>query len=291
MAAMTEPSAVSTNAPPVAPASDLPPPAFPSALAAALLSAPPPPNMIATRLDFFSTPLPEYAGLYAAVIDSALTAAECAALVSLAESTTDPPATWEQALVNVGGGRQTLLTDVRRCGRIIWDSRAVAAALWARVEGLVGAGVAQARTALDAPGGDAGGLGIARVRGEPRVTGRGPVERGETWRMTRLNERLRFLRYEEGDYFRRELGSPTPPTPGRERLCDVRCGEGCADARTGGYSALRRHVRDARRARAQLLHAAPVPLRDDDRGRVLWPPIRHLPPSLPRRRNLLLRLA
>lgn len=34
------------------------------------------------------------------------------------------------------------------------------------------------------------------------ITGKGPVERGETWRLTRLNEKLRFLKYTSGMYFR-----------------------------------------------------------------------------------------
>ena len=37
----------------------------------------------------------------------------------------------------------------------------------------------------------------------PHVTGFGPAKRNETLRMTRLNERMRFLKYTNGQYFRR----------------------------------------------------------------------------------------
>ena len=37
----------------------------------------------------------------------------------------------------------------------------------------------------------------------------GPTKRKEVWKVTRLNERLRFLKYVGGEYFRRELSSTT----------------------------------------------------------------------------------
>jgi hypothetical protein len=35
------------------------------------------------------------------------------------------------------------------------------------------------------------------------VTGNGPAKRGETWKVTRLNERGRYLKYTGGEYFKR----------------------------------------------------------------------------------------
>ena len=49
-----------------------------------------------------------------------------------------------------------------------------------------------------------------------RITGHGPVKRGETWRVSRLNERLRFLRYERGMYFREHCDGCYVTPDGRE---------------------------------------------------------------------------
>ena len=38
----------------------------------------------------------------------------------------------------------------------------------------------------------------------PNVTGKWACARKEVWKMARLNERLRFLKYGAGEYFRRE---------------------------------------------------------------------------------------
>jgi hypothetical protein len=149
------------------------------ALPPAFLSTPAP-NLTKSHIDFAAAGLPEYAGLWAVVLDGVMTKAECASLVAAAEATTD--GVWERALVNIGGGKQALYDDVRKCGRIIWDSRAVMEGLWARIEGSVPE--------------------IRRLEGWASVTGNGPVKREEVWRVTGLNERGRFLRYVGGEYFR-----------------------------------------------------------------------------------------
>ncbi|PIG86965.1 hypothetical protein AARAC_004728 [Aspergillus arachidicola] len=43
---------------------------------------------------------------------------------------------------------------------------------------------------------------IVQISGQPLVTGAGPATRGETFKLTRLNEKLRFLKYTGGEYFR-----------------------------------------------------------------------------------------
>lgn len=62
----------------------------------------PAPDATVTRIDFVSTPLPEYADLQAFVIDDALTSSECTMLLSAAEAS-DP---WKRAMIQVGNGRQ-----------------------------------------------------------------------------------------------------------------------------------------------------------------------------------------
>lgn len=77
-----------------------------------------------------------------------------------------------------------MYTDSRDCGRIIWDDKDVVERIWSRVKGSVPE--------------------IEHLKGKARVTGNAAVMRGETWKMTRLNERMRFLKYSEGQYFRRK---------------------------------------------------------------------------------------
>jgi len=153
-------------------------PAFP--LPSDFLSTPSP-NITFQKIDFTKTPIPEYAGLNAFIIDNALSKSECQTLVEAAEATTN--GVWEQAMVNVGMGMQQLMKDVRDCGRIIWDSQAVVDAIWSRVSALV----------LPEMEG---------LKNAPRITGAGPAKRGETWKLTRPNERMRFLKYGAGQYFK-----------------------------------------------------------------------------------------
>lgn len=157
-------------------------PSSPSPLPTDFLSGPGPERVV-RKVDFKQTALPEYDGLYAVVIDNCLSKEECNELVRAAEATTNGKL-WEQALVNVGNGKQRLIADVRDCGRIIWDDRDLVAKIWSRVKDCV------------LPD-------IEYIKDKPKVTGFGPMKRGEVLQMTRLNERMRFLRYEQGQYFRR----------------------------------------------------------------------------------------
>lgn len=142
----------------------------------------PGPQKDVQKIDFTQTPLPEYDGHYAVVVDNALTKEECANLVRAAESKNGGG--WEEALVNVGGGRQMLITDVRDCGRIIWDDREIVARIWSRVKDSVPE--------------------IEVLKGLAVVTGNWPVLKKETLKMSRLNERMRFLKYQSAQYFRRK---------------------------------------------------------------------------------------
>lgn len=142
----------------------------------------PGPEKTVQKIDFARISLPEYDGHYAVVIDNALTKEECDSLVRAAE--TKNGGEWEQAMVNVGGGRQKLMIDARDCGRIIWDDRDIVEKIWSRVKDSVPE--------------------IEFLKELPSVTGNWPVARKETLKMSRLNERMRFLRYEDSQYFRRK---------------------------------------------------------------------------------------
>jgi hypothetical protein len=80
----------------------------------------------------------------------------------------------------------TTVLNWPRLVRIIWDDRELAARIFARI-------------APHVP--EVGALeGISWGR----AVGLGAVKRGERWELTRLNERMRFLKYTGGEYFKRE---------------------------------------------------------------------------------------
>ncbi|PYI04032.1 hypothetical protein BO78DRAFT_348316 [Aspergillus sclerotiicarbonarius CBS 121057] len=152
------------------------------------LTTPPPPTAQCHPIDFeHSSPaIPEYKNLCAVVIDNLFTEAECNELIRLAERSTVSPSTptphWDRAMINIGNGKQALATDTRNCGRIIYDDGLVADRLLSRILPFLKE------------------LGVDKIDNDPRVTGL--AGRNKSFQLTRLNERLRFLRYEGGEYFR-----------------------------------------------------------------------------------------
>ncbi|KAL9070868.1 MAG: hypothetical protein Q9157_005678 [Trypethelium eluteriae] len=152
-------------------------------------------NITKQLIDFSQTNLPEYAGRYAAILENVLSKEECDSLVSAAEHHSS--SRWEQAQVNIGQGKQMLILDARRCGRIIWDDRDIVARIWARISGHLPE--------------------LNTIYQRPLVTGPGPLKREETWQMTRLNERMRFLRYTSGDFFKAHCDGVYETPDGQER--------------------------------------------------------------------------
>ncbi|CAG7925500.1 unnamed protein product [Penicillium olsonii] len=146
------------------------------------------------KLDFEQTtpPIPAFKNHFAAVVEDLLTESECKELLRLGEDSTRtelPDSTlsapkWERATINAGNNRQIMSVDSRKSGRVIFDSAEVAARLFDRILPFLRE------------------CDIEVIKNRPLVTGLGPAKRGEELRLSRLNERLRFLRYEGGDYFR-----------------------------------------------------------------------------------------
>ncbi|KAJ3161205.1 hypothetical protein HDU86_007827 [Geranomyces michiganensis] len=100
-------------------------------------------------------------GKFAITIDDVFTASECQELITLSERSQQ----YEQALVNIGDGRQAALSDVRNNDRWIHDNVPMAAGSLARL-----------------------------IPYLPKTI--------RSRRISCLNERLRFLRYVPGQYFR-----------------------------------------------------------------------------------------
>ncbi|KAJ6080023.1 hypothetical protein N7467_009776 [Penicillium canescens] len=154
----------------------------------------PSPNATLHKINFEHTKpaILAYKNNFAAIIDNFMTESECKDLLHLAEqstrtnlpdSTLSPPK-WERAMVNAGNGKEVMSVDSRKSGRVIFDSPEIAQRLLHRLMPFVRE------------------CEIDQIKDKASVTGLGPAKRGEVYNISRLNERLRFLRYEGGDYFR-----------------------------------------------------------------------------------------
>jgi hypothetical protein len=150
-----------------------------------------------TRINFAASPLPEYTGLYAVILDNVLSPEECDQLLHMVEmsagahqngdSPNPPPNNgWIPALINAGHGYESLKSDVRDSDRIIWDHRDLVDRLWRRV------------------------MQVEALRDELMTVGgtkyADVIEDDDEvrWVAKGLNERMRFLRYSVGQHFRRE---------------------------------------------------------------------------------------
>ncbi|CAN9474095.1 unnamed protein product [Alternaria alternata] len=152
----------------------------------------PAPNLTKSKIDFRKAGILENENAWAVILDGVLSEDECNTLIQAAEATTN--GTWERAMVNIGGGMQAMYEDTRKCSRIIWDNKDIMAKLWERIEASVPE--------------------IHRLQNWALVTGNGPAKRGETWKVTRLNERGRYLKYTGGEYFKAHCDG-TYETPDR----------------------------------------------------------------------------
>jgi prolyl 4-hydroxylase len=103
---------------------------------------------------------------FAIVIDNVLSEQECSDWIRITEA-----AGYGGALVNIGGGRQQRMDDVRNSSRCIVDDVERAGEIWNRVKDFV------------------------PVERKPDKMGFGP------WKPKEVNERLRFLRYDPGEFF------------------------------------------------------------------------------------------
>ncbi|KAK4446764.1 hypothetical protein QBC34DRAFT_304316 [Podospora aff. communis PSN243] len=140
-------------------------------------------------IDWTKTVLPENEGRYAVVLDHVMSPSECETLLRLAEDSVadrgkSGKRTWRPALVNVGGGLEMLDKEYRNSDRIIWDNQVIMDRLWdrcARAEGIEEK--------------------LAVVKEEMKAR-RGFPARVITWNFSRFNERMRFLKYQGGQFFR-----------------------------------------------------------------------------------------
>uniref|UniRef100_A0A7S2V6U5 Prolyl 4-hydroxylase alpha subunit domain-containing protein n=1 Tax=Entomoneis paludosa TaxID=265537 RepID=A0A7S2V6U5_9STRA len=102
------------------------------------------------------------------VLKHALTTSECGSIIDRAEKIG-----FEAALVNVGMGKQQLITDYRNSDRLIIDDTEFATILFKRIWDY--------------------------IPQEFRDPG------GKVWKATCLNERMRILRYKKGHFFKKHM--------------------------------------------------------------------------------------
>ncbi|EPS36152.1 hypothetical protein H072_10297 [Dactylellina haptotyla CBS 200.50] len=153
------------------------------------------------RVSFKDSKLYKYDGLaaYACVIDDAFTLKECDELLRIAEDSSEEG--WPIAQVNIGNNLQVLDTSYRKSDRILYDDQPLADKLLARIEPLLAKDIAY----LDPsePGTGKGPLGWK---------GTAAKRRADKFRMTRLNERLRYLKYPVSGFFKMHCdGAYTTP--------------------------------------------------------------------------------
>ncbi|KAJ6590698.1 hypothetical protein DFH09DRAFT_1358860 [Mycena vulgaris] len=129
-------------------------------------------------IDFAAAGLDEYNGCYAILLDSLFSETELSSFLAAAEASSP----WEVAQVNAGAHAYTD-TSYRNGERIIFDSFDVSEKIFEKV-----------RPHLKE---------IEEIERTTYINGVGKAK--QKWRMVRLNERLRFLRYPKGGYFRQHV--------------------------------------------------------------------------------------
>ncbi|KAI0394326.1 hypothetical protein F5Y17DRAFT_265892 [Xylariaceae sp. FL0594] len=139
------------------------------------------------RIDFANSVLPEYSGCYAVVLDHVLSPSECAQLIQFAEASVMDEdkvdgSSWRPALVNMGGGFEVEIPDYRKSGRIIWDNQEIVDRMWARMAALPE--IQNELMTLPSPS-------LSSQAQSPKL-----------YDFCRVNNRMRFLKYTPGDFFR-----------------------------------------------------------------------------------------
>jgi hypothetical protein len=128
-------------------------------------------------IDFVAAGLPEYKDCYAIVIDSLFSKPELSAILAEAEASSP----WEVAKINAGTQAYTN-TSYRNGHRIIYDSSELSEEIFKKV-----------RPHLS---------DIEEIEETAYIDCQKAIQK---WKMVRLNERLRLLRYSEGGFFRKHV--------------------------------------------------------------------------------------
>jgi hypothetical protein len=151
------------------------------------------------KIDWKKTLIPEYKKMYAVVMDNVLDEQECKQLIHMAERSAGghcgdesaPNNGWKPAMVSAGRNLEFMDTSYRNSDRIIWDNQEVITRIWTRI--LQGKGMKEYFSVLQGQEYKEVIGWRAAINGDRYVIS----EKGP-------NERMRFLKYGAGQYFRRE---------------------------------------------------------------------------------------
>ncbi|KAF8464644.1 hypothetical protein BDZ91DRAFT_783566 [Kalaharituber pfeilii] len=168
------------------------------------------PPITATYLDLSQTHLAStYPNpTFVLILDNVFTPQECANFILQAEAST-PDGQWEEAKVYAGHkSGHIVIKEQRHCGRIILDSQELANKWLERIRPyLADVDILGGKKAMKKL------MDITSINSQAEKKRDGKEEqwigiignrglRGQRWRMVRLNEHLRFLRYGPGNYFK-----------------------------------------------------------------------------------------
>jgi hypothetical protein len=179
----------------------------PSKATREMATLPPPPedgSLRVLEVDFKQYGLPELSSRTCIVIDNLLTPDDVRKLYTSATSSGE----WKAAQVNVGQGREVLIQDYRNSDRIILDSHELAGWLFEKVQPHLPAHVvtipnaphhARLRSPAYKDAKDKSNVGVVSTVG--RALRIKAAEREPDAKCSRVNERLRFLRYGKGMFF------------------------------------------------------------------------------------------
>ncbi|KAJ1305837.1 hypothetical protein OPQ81_010562 [Rhizoctonia solani] len=137
------------------------------------------PPIVAHRMDFVELGLPEYKNKFAIVIDNLFTPEDCARYIAKVESEKE----WKQAAIGDGGNTRTVDSSYRNSSRILYDTKELAGEIFEKLKPYL--------------------RDIEHIEMSPlhRDSRQEPANRAA--RLIGLNERLRFLKYGPGQFFRK----------------------------------------------------------------------------------------
>ncbi|KAG8909131.1 hypothetical protein FRC01_007113 [Tulasnella sp. 417] len=149
-----------------------------------------PAPVVVHEVDWDEVGLPENKGKVAFIIDNALTPEDCKKLLKAAEDS----APWSAAAVHFGPWDQqgTVIENYRKSSRILLDSFDLADFILSKLKPHI------PKEVLEAPKGKRWQFG--RAEAENRIKLKNVFKKSSKIQLTRLNERLRYLKYVEGDF-------------------------------------------------------------------------------------------
>ncbi|KIO31411.1 hypothetical protein M407DRAFT_67922 [Tulasnella calospora MUT 4182] len=165
-----------------------------------------PAPVIVHKIDWEEVGFPENKDKVAFIIDNALTPEDCQKLLKAAEDS----APWAAAAVHGGPGDKhgTVMEDYRKSSRILLDDFELADLILSKLRPHM------PKEGLDAPKSKYQQFG---VEDQDKLKDIFKIKKASPVQLTRLNERLRYLKYVEGDFFESHCDA-TYWTPDRSEI-------------------------------------------------------------------------